>query len=88
MQVIDPLIQTMTDRNTAHNEVIRLRAILGSFRENLESYLDMTRRSLDAQIKMHEQGHRGGTRAVEDLAQIKALEHMWECLDSLERSTR
>jgi hypothetical protein len=88
MQAIDPLIQTMTDRNTAHNEVIRLRAILESFKENLECYLVITRRSLDTQLEMHNQGHRGGTRAVEDLAQIKAIEHLRDCLYRLERSTR
>jgi len=88
MQAIDPLIQTMADRNTLHNEVIRLRAIFGSFKENLESYLQITQRSLDTQIEMFNRGHRGGTRAVEDQAQIKAIEHLRDCLNRLEESTR
>ena len=72
-----------------HDEVVRLRAILGSFKENLECYLDMTKRSFDNQLDMYKRtGLGGGRRAIEDQAQIKAIEHLRDCLNRLEASPR
>jgi hypothetical protein len=78
MQAIDPLIQTMADRNALHNEVIRLRAILGSFKENLEAYLEITQREYDSYNHV---------RALESLSKLGSIKHMRDCLKRLEAST-
>ena len=75
-----------------HDEVVRLRAILGSFKENLESYLDMTKREYDS----YSQDSAGrpwkskvlSVRALEALSKLGSIRHLRDCLNRLEASTR
>ena len=87
MQTIDPLIQTMADRNALHNEVIRLRAILGSFKENLEAYLEITQREYDSYSQDSAGKSWKSVRALESLSKLGSIKHMRGCLKRLEVST-
>lgn len=96
MQAIenDPHLQVMAERNRAHDQIIRLRAILGSFKENLKSAIEITQRELESQCEFFSKGHGGRERrlglalCLQEQARLEAYKHSLQRLEQIEASTR
>lgn len=90
MQTIenDPHLQVMAERNRAHDQVIRLRGVLGSFKENLKSAIEITQRELESQCEFFSKGHGGRERCLQEQAKLEAYKHSLQRLEQIEASTR
>jgi hypothetical protein len=71
-----------------HNEVVRLRAILGSFKETLEFALQQSKAELDSNIEMFNKGFGGRERCLQALATNEAYFNCKQRLQQIEASAR
>lgn len=71
-----------------HNEAMRLRAVLGSFKENLKSAIEITQREFESQCEFFSKGHGGRERCLQEQAKLEAYKHSLQRLEQIEVSTR
>jgi hypothetical protein len=69
------------------NELTKLRVILGSFKENLEMYYQMTKVEFDKSVEFFNRGMIARQSCLEKNAELMAISHIKSRLAQIEAST-